>query len=296
MSENEGRPVDHALRRLWVSVTICCWIVALSLTAQVTIWSLATFTDLRYQSLQMEPVVKPVEPGRNKRPKEVALLSQADMLPRGAEPGPVTVRSKFDLFFDDIIDLSLAAGSISLVVLVLMVTVMVMITASTSATGVNEAVSALTWTVIVTALTLPMGGLFHMPWQGSALRPYEVITSHVDLARANGAEFEFYAKFLAMPVVCLIGVLMIGTRFGRAARQGLPSARPFLDADLEREATGLTATSLYGGGRSVGALNRLVEAARRKELDETVKSQSGGAESGRSAKQPVAGSRPKRVI
>ena len=44
----ENRSLCDALRRLRLAIVVSCWVISLSLGVQTVIWSLATFTDMRY--------------------------------------------------------------------------------------------------------------------------------------------------------------------------------------------------------------------------------------------------------
>ena len=51
MSHLQAPYVSASLARLRRGVTLCCWIVGLSLVAQMLIWAVATFMDVRFQEL-----------------------------------------------------------------------------------------------------------------------------------------------------------------------------------------------------------------------------------------------------
>lgn len=271
VGEVPDNPVNDALRRLWLSVTVCCWIIGLSLGVQVAVWAVVSFTDVRFVTVQPDHTPLTVvsadrPPAASGVPVPVEVVDE------------VRVKSKYDLLCRDLTSLSLAAGTLALIVLVLLASIMVIIVAAARAPGTNEAVSALIWSVIVGALTLPLGGLLDFPWQGSALRSYEIITEQVEIATATGTQFSFYAKFLLLPVVCIVGILMIGLRFGAAARKGLPDPRPYLDPELEKETAGVSPTSLHGSGRTAGAFKRVVaekDKDKLREIEEKVKEQTG---------------------
>ena len=158
----------------------------------------------------------------------------------------------------------------------------------------DRGISALTWAIVLTMLALPLGGWLGLPWQDGALSTYRHMIQEVEVARfrnvGSGFGLQYYARFLLLPGLCLLGFMLLGFRFSGALEGVLPvKANEALDPALEQEASNIAASSLHSGGRSAGALGRTVGPA--------------GAEQPAPARQPMpaatqvsVGEAPKRLI
>jgi hypothetical protein len=205
-----------------------------------------------------------------------ALASQAlpAEIQEAIKPGPIKIRSGFDHLFSDATTLSVATGSLALLVLGLLLTMGVNLMTASAMAGVERAISSLIWAIIVAVIALPTADLLGLPWKGSALRAYPELVQQIEAAQARGEGFPFYASFLFMPGLCLIGMVVIEWRFRHAVLRNVPDAsHPFLDPTLEREATNIKATSLHSGARNAGALERIVAVSRHREMNEAIASQ-----------------------
>ena len=127
----------------------------------------------------------------------------------------------------------MATGSLALVVLLLLLTMGVNLMTASAMAGVDRAISALIWAIIVGVIALPTADLLGLPWKGSALRTYAGMVQQIEDAQARGENFSFYASFLFMPALCLAGVAVIESRFRGAVRRNVAdAAHPFLDHRL----------------------------------------------------------------
>ncbi len=267
-------PVQIAHGQLRFMVLACCWLAGLSLCAQILVWSLATFTEMRYagaSSTQSAPLV--VEADNKPEPTIVtANIASRQRAAKAAGAGTPVRRalSRYDRLFSAGTSAARTLGMLAVLTLCPLVAVGLVLGTVCGAPRLDRGISALTWAIVLTLLALPLGGWLGLPWQDGALSTYPHLIQAVESAThsAVGESFDlpYYARFLLLPGLCLIGFVLLGFRFSGALEGVLPVKQTeALDPALEREASNITASSLHGAGRFSGALGRVVGSAEAKQ-------------------------------
>lgn len=268
------RPVETAvalaLAKIRTGVFTCCWIIGLGLIAQMIIWSLITFTEMRFQlvaatasanSVVIQPETEPKLQLFSTNAADFAAHRAAD----GPPPDPNRIFSAADRVFRAITILSGAAITLAVVGLFTLLALGVVVAAGGSVPGVEKTVSAFGWMLVLAMMILHLDPLVRAAGFDGALINYDVLATEVEAGRAASptALFiggpVFYARYFALPLAAVIGAALVGLRFNsgvEAAR--LPKESRKLDPRLEKEAANMSATSLYAAGRSSGALTRVV--------------------------------------
>ncbi len=281
MGDARAYSIELAFRRLRMGVLGCCWIVGVALAAQLVIWSLTRFTDVRYETrVPTAPAAQIVTGGGddNGRLRPIQMLSEAQAAHRIAPVDLNRTFSKFDQIFREASILAAAIGKLSYAMLMPLLAVGVFLSAGSGTAGVHKSVSAFTWSLVLAVLMLPVGSLVEWPALTGAFYHYDTMIATVDAASPvqqaveaaaaaadDGAAVPqsltmIYARYLMLPAVCLVSVILIGFRFSLGVEASLlhRETRQF-DPVLEREASNRSATSLMGGGgRSAGALSRVI--------------------------------------
>lgn len=296
-----GAPATHsasvsaALGRLKRGVLLCCWAVGLALMAQIIIWALVTFTEVRWQ--QATPESAPEETRalivQNETEDEAPApgsVFAADPItePRPEPAGPPIVPSRYDSVFRTGSSLLSGFGTIAVLALVPFIGLGVILATSTATRGVEQAVSAFGWSIVVALLVMPVAQVLGLPWQDGALWSYDALTAQVELLdrvvesdKAQAAVM-FYARYLLLPIASIVGVLLVGTRFSSGVEAGLEITENLrLDPELEQEAGNVRPGSLHGS-RTAAAMRQVA--------------QSLGDEGSPSIRQPNPGETPKRLI
>lgn len=254
-----------AFAQLRNSVAACCWIVGLALLVQIVTWSLVSFTDLRYASVEVSepdetPRVVDAEAKRRETLREAAAGPQTDVTHDVNRQ-----LSVYDRVFSLQMDIAAGAGMIAVIALLPFLAVGVVLAAGSATPGVERAVSAFVWAVILSVLVIPIGVLIEsLPFNGVFLR-YEKLVG--DIARyqaSNDLGLIFYGRYLVLPLACMCGIALVGLRFRAAVEAGLIRENWQIDPELEAEASNVLADNLVAGGRNSGAL-RVAE--RRQEAD-----------------------------
>ena len=265
MSHSNVSPIQIAHGQLRFMVLACCWLIGLSLCAQIVVWSLATFTEMRYAPAASTGTSLIVKADPRQAPS-IVTAAQANQQ-RAAEAVPsatprLLALSGLDRLFGAATSAARTLGMLGVLTLCPLVAIGLVLGTVCGAPRLDRGISALTWAIVLTLLVLPLGNWLGIPWQDGALSTYRHLIQDVEAARTSsmgrGFELPFYARFLLLPSMCLIGFILLGFRFSGALEGLLPAKREGLDPILEQEAANMAATSLHGAGRSAGALGRTV--------------------------------------
>ena len=307
MSKPIVPPVQIAHGQLRFMVLACCWLIGLSLCAQVLVWSLATFTEMRYAGAGLSGAAPLVVQADNNKEPSILTPTQADrqraaMETELAAPGRRSL-SRFDRLFSAGTSAARTLGMLAVLTLCPLVAVGLVLGTVCGAPRLDRGISALTWALVLTMLVLPLGGWLGLPWQDGALSTYRHLIQDVENARrsASGTGFglPYYARFLLLPGLCLLGFILLGFRFSGALEGLLPTkTNQGLDLALEQETANIRASSLHGGaGRSAGALGRVVASSELKPEPEPVPPPPRPSKSSMpSATKVSPGDAPKRLI
>jgi hypothetical protein len=254
--------VSIALTRLRFGVSLCCWIVGLALLTQLFVWCIATFMDVRYQTVEAKvaPGALIVATTDSIRPAAPVSASAAEE-PKAANADPNRVPTKHDYLMAQASRYAKGAGTTAMVMVLPLLLLGGLLAAGSATPGVERTVSAFMWAMVVAILLLPIGEWLGLPWHEGALVSYQTMTQQVDLQMPSGARTwgspTFYARFAFMPLACFVGITIVGLRFGYGVSAGIIREDVRLDPMLEREAANITPGSLHGGraGAALRAAN-----------------------------------------
>lgn len=270
MSSMQTPFVGIALARLRRGVLVCCWLIALSLIAQLLVWATAMFTDVRHQTILVQAsaplIVNQAEKASQNSPaistsdksEPVATVARTTPAATGIKvPDANRVPSKYDRMMKTASDFAAGIGMLAIIALLPLLAVGAIMGAGSATPGVEHAVSAFTWSIILAMLILPLGEMIGLPVKEGALYVYSNMTHQVNAAHSvddGWASPTFYARFAVLPLACIVAVAIIGLRFCAGVQAGMPVVENMkLDPVLEREAANMSPSSLHGG-RGAAAL------------------------------------------
>ena len=288
-SNSQNQSVGLALGRLRLAVVLCCWMVGLGLGSQLVIWSLAAYTDTRFDVAEQgeamtETAVVAAESPRQQRIRQAREAELGIDLGRG-ESRPVEpkrVLSRTDGIFATIYDAAAGIGRSAMLAIIPLMMVGVMLAAGSATPGVERVVSSLVWALLGAVLILPLGSAFGLPWESGALSSYQQMTNTVDQVRASTADaastpgeeapaddeavtatgpssLVMHGRFGLLPCACMVGMALVGLRFCAGVEAGILAAESMrLDPALEREAANMSPSSLHAG-RTTGVLSRTLQ-------------------------------------
>ncbi|MCH7799008.1 MAG: hypothetical protein IID28_11280 [Planctomycetes bacterium] len=171
--------------------------------------------------------------------------------------------SPVDRIFKIVVTVARTMALMSAVIVCPVLCLGVLLAVPSEAPGVERAVSALFWAIVLVLLIMPLGGWFGMAWRQGTITDYAALTAVVDAGRDGGFSPAFYARFLLLPAASAIGFIRVGFQFDSAVTAVL-LRRDGLAPQLEREASNVAATSLHGGSRSAAAMDKLMKPGKKK--------------------------------
>ncbi len=255
--------------------------ISLSLAAQVVVWSLATFTELRYDSskatgnasLVVNSKEKPKK-SRRSRTSRNKRWAQEETQQATAPRRPL---GQIDVVFKTVVEIARPAGLVAALLVCPLVGLAVMLAIPAGAPRVEAGVTALVLSMILTIFALPLGGWFGMAWGEGTFTSYDTMIERVELALEEGFELAFWSRFLLLPTISVVGFFIAALKLS-AAVEAVLIKTPYLDPELEAEAANVTATSLIGGSRSAGALKRAMTSQKKQKPKVTPMTSASGGE------------------
>ncbi len=264
MMDSTHMNIGLALGRLRRLVVLCSVLIGFSLIVQLLIWSLVTFTNLRFETLQIEdstPLIV-TSSTSNQRFSPEALDVGASAVEPLESKDISRVFSSRDRIFAIITDLNAAIGILATVSLALFIVMSLLLTVNSAVPGIESTVSSFGWMVLVGMLLLPLGQVFPLPWVYGCFVPYDEMIKPLAAMTETAATlpgFPEYARFLLLPITCLIGVALVLNRYIVGVDAALLPRPDFrLDPKLEAECANVKPGSLHGG-RAAGALSQMVQ-------------------------------------
>lgn len=255
--------VSDALRHLRVTIVACGLILGVCIALQTLVWGFVHFTDARWQEVE-----------------EVVTDSHVTVVPSAPQPGslsgrslnaaskPVTTKtvrinrvlSRTDGWFASIVGLTSTLGVITAIILAIAMHQGVVIAGGACVPGVERAVTAGMWAVVVALICAPIGVIIpEFPFSG-VFTPYAAMTQASDAIREGlpnaPSSTGFYAEHLLLPLIAFAGVIFVVVHFLAGVEQGvIATSVSELDEKLAREMASIKRVAA-NQPRSIGALNQ----------------------------------------
>jgi hypothetical protein len=258
----EPRPhLSHALLHLRLSVQAAALILGLCLVANMSVWAVAHFTDARWTEETVQTEVAP--PPRVVDGEAVSRTGKEVV--RRAKPIEETIRvpSATEVTLRDGWAVSGWIGTIAAVALVIFMLEGVVIAGGANVPGVEKAVTATSWSLLVAMMCLPLQNLLPaIPLEG-VFGSYASMTETAEAIKAGGEEapsqLGFILERFLLPMACLGGVVFVAIRFTRGVEEGIVSRtadeaemRLLQEMERSRKATA-------SQGRAQGALSMTLQ-------------------------------------
>lgn len=261
--------VSAALQHLRRSILCVGSVLGVCLIAQVIIWGVVHYTDVRHLELRQvdnarhEPVV--VQRASIESPESataVTAKAERDKLPQRESVNPNVVLSAEDELLRRSSEVTQTLGIVSALLLAVLMFQGVVIAGGASVPGVEMAVTATTWTLVIGMLCMPLASLLPgVPFAG-VFRSYDALVVAADVYRQKGpgapTGFMFFGLNLVMPLLLLAGLGAALLRFHLGVEQGaMMTSLSQVDEKLEREIRTMKLGAL-ASPRSMSALNTAI--------------------------------------
>lgn len=267
--------VSAALSHLRLSVTALSATLGACIVLQVLVWAFVHYTDARWtESAAVEakpPTAVVVRPTNEPVQKVVSPLAARTPTPPPppsspkAERDPAEVNrvlSRNDRWFAIITELAQTVGVVCAVTLALMMMMGVVVAGGAAVPGVERAVTATTWSIVIALLCLPMHDILpSLPYKG-IFNSYGAMTHTNELIAAGDptapSGFMFFCQHLVIPLAAVAGLALIVIRFHSGVEEGvIVTSVSELDEKLEREISSIKLGAV-AAPRAIGALNRAI--------------------------------------
>ncbi|HWB19069.1 MAG TPA: hypothetical protein VG711_02125 [Phycisphaerales bacterium] len=268
--------VSRSLNRLRRSIGLCSIAVIIGLFINILVWAFAAFTAIRFENASDRSAnVTVVSGDERQRAAEMPRVVVESVRVNSEAPPPTVpanvnrLYTMYDSIFSRTTTVATGFATVAMIAMLPLILAGLFLSSASATPGSDKTVSAFTWALLVAMLVLPVGQKLGLPWQDGALSSYQTIIQPINAATANSSDgaanfsdfsILVYARFLALPIACIVGVGLIALRFhDGVAAAILPNDSVRLDPTLEREAGNLKVSSLHGG-RSAVALRTLTAA------------------------------------
>lgn len=271
MSYTPKPHVSAALRHLRRAVTVSGALLSMALILQLLSFAFVHYTDVRWSTLEApQPATHEMRVVRTNADSARSLSGAGSKVkkpaaadtppPPSAEVNRVLNRNNFWLHSAS--DLGRSVGTVAVIVLALAMFQGVVVAGGAGVPGVEKAVTAGSWSLVIAFLCLPVATLLPGVEYAGALASYEWITAASEAVRSGSPDAPgwgtLYGSVLIGPMIALFATALVVLRFHSGVEQGVIVTNiSELDEKLHREMSSikLGATS---APRSVGALNRAI--------------------------------------
>ncbi len=263
--------VSAALQHLRLGVAAAGLAVVLAMVLQMFVFGFVHYTDVRWTTLEdtgrtreLRVVQSNAGGARSLTGKGSAVGADPAAKP---EPAPATVTadanrvpSRNDGWLAATSGLARSLGTVGALVMMILMLQGVVIAGGASVPGVERAVGAATWSIVIAFLCLPISAMLPgVPFRG-ALPSYEWLTASSGALRAGSPDAPggttFFGSALLAPIVVLAAAALVVMRFHAGVEQGvIATSVSELDDKLRREMSSIK-VGATNAPRSVGALNR----------------------------------------
>lgn len=267
--------ISSALQHMRFGVTTAAVVLSLCVAAQVVVWSIVHYTEIRIETLAPTTPSDPLQVIRASMTRRPAGFDQpipvdSSLLPSVAqEPhapiDPNQVASAGDLTLRRASAITQSVGVLAALLFGALVFQGVVVAGGSGAPGIEKAVTAGSWSLVIVLLTLPLSTLLpSLPFAGVFVS-YDQMVRGSDAYRGAGfgapGWMGFYGSNLLMPFILIVGVGLVVARFRSGIEAGvIVTNMSQLDEKLEREIRAMNLGQL-AQPRALGALQSAIGSA-----------------------------------
>jgi len=272
MQHKSEKHISQTLRHMQRSVTVLCWMAGIAFLSQVLIWSMVTFTDLRFDHLTAtnndEPPV--IVQGENTSPRS-ATAGTVQNKNDSTQSEPIdlnAVESKYDQWFQTLHQLAYVVGLAAVIMLTIQISLGLIVASIGPVKGISRVATAQAWVMVLLILTIPWSSISgiveNVPYPGIFSNYSTMCSESATYVQQSDVSYLsspilFYGRYALLPFACVGAVSLIHFFFAAGIRGGIiPSTPSVFEQAIDEEATGQTPTSLFSAGRTGGALQSTI--------------------------------------
>lgn len=236
MPASNAKPhVSRALAHLRFGVTGAGAAVAIATFLQLIVFGFVHFTDVRYTDL------KPIQ---DKQRLSVVssnggiTYGPPENLPPIETADVNRVRTGWDIGLDRLSGLAVTGGVVAAITLGMMCVLGVVIAGGGAVPGVERAVTATTWSIVLGVICLPIGSILNSssPFPGVFGSYATMVSLSTAVNEGTASSPALFATYVLMPFVAMAASLVIVLRFRSGIEMGIiPGSLSEFDEMLEKE-------------------------------------------------------------
>ena len=250
--------VSKALAHLRFGVTGAGVCVAVATLMQLIVFGFVHFTDVRFtdlrpvQNRQALSVISSVADGQQAAPASVPPVETADVN---------RVRTGWDVGLDRLSGLAVTGGVVAALTLGMMCMMGVVVAGGGAVPGVERAVTACTWSIVLGVMCLPIGSILNSasPFPGVFGTYEQMIAASAAVNSGQASAPALFAVYVVMPFVAMAAALVIVLRFRSGIEMGIiPESLSEFDEMLEKEMATIRKRGIQSnvGGRAGTAMRQ----------------------------------------
>lgn len=255
--------VSAALLQLQRSVAACVVLVALCVAAQLIVLGCVHFTDIRWITVETPAAAQPLTVVKAPPAGELAgaMVAVEPPPPSAAAAEPRRELTSWDAVLRVVSVTATSVGVVACLLLGLVTTLGVIIAAGPGVPGVQRAVSACVWAMLLGIVCLPLHvAVPSTPWRG-VFGPYAEIVAMSEAVNAGATSvLLLLGQHALVPIVALVASVMVLVRFRAGVADGvivqsISDVERKLEAEIDqirRQGPSVNAV------RSVAALNQAI--------------------------------------
>jgi preprotein translocase subunit SecF len=279
--------VSAAISHLRFHVAVMSMVVVLALLVQLMVFGFVHFTDARWQAVEQPALVPPLSvvttasqktldttTAEETDPGDKAEVADAKIDPRNQtlqQRKSTTLEdleaqanakqlSKWHFVMGQFSSLAVTAGVVASVTLALLTILGVIIGGGASVPGIEKAVTACTWALVLALVALPWHEAFaSMPFKGVFGGYESMVAASEAVSLEQKSSLALYASNLLMPLAAIGIALIVAARFWAGVSRGVivTSVSEF-DQAVSREISEIQSRGVASniGPRAVGVLNQ----------------------------------------
>ncbi|MEO1716422.1 MAG: hypothetical protein AAFR76_04860 [Planctomycetota bacterium] len=255
-----ARPhISAALRQLRRGVNVCAAGVAIACFVQLLVFGFVHFTEVRFETLKAETPNRPVVVTASAGSTPAGLRALGDEAPRTqaeAEPDPEIVSTPIDInrvesaagvLLNRFSQSASVIGVFAALSLAAFTLLGAIVAGGGAVPGVERAVTACTWGLVLGLLVLPWQDIFaSMPFAG-------VFTSYGTMVHASAGStpgITLILVFIGLPLVAMVGSLFVALNFSTGVERGIVASNAPDAVDLQMQ----DSVKSMGSHRQIGAV------------------------------------------
>jgi hypothetical protein len=207
------------------------------------------------QNRQALSVISGVADGQQAPPPSIPPVETADVN---------RVRTGWDVALDRVSGMAVTGGVVAAVTLGMMCMMGVVVAGGGAIPGVERAVSAATWSIVLGVLCLPLGSILNSasPFPGVFGTYEEMVSASTSVNLGQASAPPLFAVYVVMPLVAMAAALVIVVRFRSGIELGIiPESLSHFDEMLEKEMATIRKRGIQSnvGGRAGTAMRQTLQ-------------------------------------